>query len=125
MFLVLTTDHAFCRVLQLRGKYFDRIERSEVVAALDSVFEWVESLEDMQFLVRNRGAPFSLFCHILIVLDVILEQVQYAAQVLPETPQEATGECIWNNILQLQHELTGKRTVSRFSLSTPFIVIPD
>lgn len=68
--------------------YFDRIERSEVTTLLDSIYLYVESLEDIQFLV------------------------QYAPQVLPPNPEEANGEVIWNNILKLQTELTDKRNVS-------------
>ncbi len=37
---------------QLRGIYFDRIERSEVEIVIGSIFKHVSSLEDMQFLVK-------------------------------------------------------------------------
>ena len=67
--------------------YFDRIERSEVTALLDSIYLCVESLEDMQFLV------------------------QYAVQVLPAQVGDASGSKIWQNIVELQTDLTNKREV--------------
>jgi len=79
--------------IKLRGMYFDRIERAEVTTLLDSIYSNVESLEDVQFLV------------------------QYAPQVLPPEPQQATGEKIWSNILNLQHDLTTKRVTSISSLA--------
>ena len=81
------------RCLQLRGMYFDRIERAEVTALIDGIYKCVHLLEDVQFLV------------------------QYAPQVLPPTPQEASGEVIWANILALQEELTNKREASVSSLA--------
>jgi hypothetical protein len=68
--------------------YFDRIERSEVMTLIDSIFQSVKSLEDMIFLV------------------------QYASQVLPKNVSDANGERIWQNILDLQDELIHKREVS-------------
>lgn len=73
--------------------YFDRIERSEVTALIDSIYANVASLEDMQFFV------------------------QYAAQVLPPTVPEATGEKIWLNILDLQDDLIQKREASIMALA--------
>jgi hypothetical protein len=35
--------------------------------------------------------------------------VKYAAQVFPPSPEEANGEVIWQNIVNLQDELTDKR----------------
>lgn len=67
--------------------YFDRIERSEVTALLDSIYQHVHLLEDVQFLV------------------------QYAPQVLPPSVPEASGERIWQNIEALQADLTAKREV--------------
>jgi hypothetical protein len=67
--------------------YFDRIERSHVVKLIDSIFENVHSLEDMLFLV------------------------QYAPKVLPAQVSDASGEKIWQNILDLQDELIHKREV--------------
>jgi hypothetical protein len=74
--------------------YFDRIERQEVEAVINSIYEHVLSLEDIQFFVK------------------------YASQVLPATPAQCNGEIVWKNILDLQAELTGKRNVRRFY---PFI----
>ena len=73
--------------------YFDRIERSEVTTLIDSIYANVESLEDMQFFV------------------------QYAAQVLPSTVAEASGEKIWQNILDLQDDLIQKREASIMTLA--------
>jgi len=71
--------------IKLRGMYYDRIERTEVTALLDSIYKHVESLEDIQFLVK------------------------YAPQVLPAEPNKANGSIIWKNILTLQEELTQQR----------------
>mmetsp|Transcript_18836 Transcript_18836/g.31531 ORF Transcript_18836/g.31531 Transcript_18836/m.31531 type:complete len:402 (-) Transcript_18836:193-1398(-) len=79
--------------IKLRGMYFDRIERKEVTSLLYSIYDHVASLEDMQFLV------------------------QYAPQVLPPEPHDATGEVIWKNILDLQHDLTSKREASVSALA--------
>lgn len=68
--------------------YYDRIERTEVTALLDSIYKHVESLEDIQFLVK------------------------YATQVLPPEPSQASGELIWKNILALQASLTQQREVA-------------
>lgn len=78
---------SFLLYVQLRGMYFDKIERSEVTKLLDGIYQNVHLLEDVQFLV------------------------QYAPQVLPPTVQEASGERIWANILGLQEDLTNKREV--------------
>lgn len=80
--------------IKIRGKYFDRIEREEVTVLLDGIYEFVKSLEDIQFLV------------------------QYAVKVLPEDVHEATGERVWLNILDLQDELIKKREASIITLST-------
>jgi hypothetical protein len=80
--------------------YFDRIERSEVMTLIDSIFQSVHSLEDMIFLV------------------------QYASQVLPKNVSEANGERIWQNILDLQDELIHKREViSKFSYYLLLMVV--
>ena len=73
--------------LKIRGKYFDRIERAEVATLLASIYANVESLEDIQFLVK------------------------YAANVLPPDPQDANGPSIWRNIVNLQQDLTEQREV--------------
>jgi hypothetical protein len=39
-------------VSQLRGIYFDRIEREAVESTIRSIFQCVQSLEDMQFFVK-------------------------------------------------------------------------
>lgn len=67
--------------------YYDRIERAEVTTLLDSIYKHVESLEDIQFLVK------------------------FAPQVLPAEPEKANGSIIWTNILSLQAELTQQREV--------------
>ena len=67
--------------------YYDRIERSEVTALLDSIYQHVELLEDIQFLVK------------------------YATQILPPEPKQANGKVIWDNILALQSNLTQQREV--------------
>ena len=73
--------------------YFDRIERSDVVQLIDSIYENVHALEDMQFLV------------------------QYATKVLPQNVKDATGERVWQNILDLQDDLIHKREVILISCS--------
>lgn len=73
--------------IKLRNIYFDRVERTAVEKMINSIYDNVLSLEDIQFFV------------------------QYASKVLPVTPEAATGENIWNNILELQHELVAKREV--------------
>jgi hypothetical protein len=83
---------------QIRGKYFDRIERTEVVSLLDSIYANVVSLEDIQFLVK------------------------YAATVLPPDPREANGLLIWQNIICLQNELTEQREVL-CSFASPFSLL--
>lgn len=80
--------------IKLRAIYFDRIERTEVMGVIDSIFASVASLEDMEFLV------------------------QYATQVMPPTPQEATGPLIWQNILDLQSQLTEKRESAIMALAS-------
>ena len=67
--------------------YYDRIERTEVTALLDSIYQHVELLEDIQFLVK------------------------YATQILPPEPKQANGKVIWDNILALQSNLTQQREV--------------
>ncbi len=57
---------------------------------IDSIYVNVHALEDMEFLV------------------------QYASKVLPHEPSEATGERVWQNILDLQDELIQKREVKLF-----------
>lgn len=79
--------------IKIRGKYFDRIEREDVTVLLDGIYEHVKSLEDIQFLV------------------------QYAVKVLPEIVQEATGERVWHNILDLQDDLIRKREASIMALA--------
>lgn len=71
--------------IKLRGFYFDRIEREAVEGTIHSIYEHVKSLEDIQFFVK------------------------YAAQILPPNPVDATGEVVWENILNLQATLTAKR----------------
>jgi len=71
--------------IKLRNIYFDRIERSTVESVIHSIFKHVATLEDMQFLVK------------------------YATQVFPPSADDANGEVIWNNIVNLQEELTNKR----------------
>lgn len=78
---------------KLRGFYYDRIERTEVTALLDSIYAHVQSLEDIQFLVK------------------------YARQVLPPKPEDANGKVVWGNILTLQAELTQQREVPLVSAS--------
>jgi hypothetical protein len=71
--------------IKLRAVYFDRIQRTAVEGVLHSIYEHVESLEDIIFLIK------------------------YATQVFPPTPAECTGQRVWQNILDLQKELTDKR----------------
>lgn len=73
--------------------YFDRIERSEVATLLDSIYIHVQALEDIQFLV------------------------QYASLVLPAEVPDATGEKVWQNILDLQDDLIRKREASVIALA--------
>lgn len=54
---------------------------------INSIYEHVESLEDIQFFV------------------------QYASKVLPTNPEDANGEIIWKNIVELQSDLIQKRNV--------------
>jgi hypothetical protein len=54
---------------------------------INSIYEHVLSLEDIQFLVK------------------------YANQVLPPTVNQCDGGTVWKNILDLQAELTAKRNV--------------
>lgn len=83
--------------IKIRGMYFDKIERSDVVILIDSIYKYVESLEDMQFLVK------------------------YAPLVLPEKSQNANGKVIWDNIVKLQNELTEKREVATKSFANALI----
>jgi hypothetical protein len=71
--------------IKLRQIYFDRIERSTVANMISSIYKHVELLEDVQFLIK------------------------YATTVLPPSPSDDGGETVWNNILDLQNELTTKR----------------
>ena len=64
--------------IKLRGFYFDRIERKEVTECIDSMYHHILLLEDIQFFIK------------------------YATSVLPAQPEDATGEKIWRNILELQ-----------------------
>ena len=73
--------------IKLRNIYFDRVERTAVEKIIYSIYDNVLSLEDIQFFV------------------------QYASKVLPVNPDDATGETIWENILELQSELIAKREV--------------
>ncbi len=73
--------------IKIRAIYFDRIERSEVVTLIDSIFEHVKLLEDMQFLV------------------------QYSTLLFPPEVKDANGDRIWHNILDLQDDLIQKREV--------------
>jgi hypothetical protein len=79
--------------IKIRAIYFDRIERKEVITLIDSIYEHVKSLEDMQFLV------------------------QYATSVFPPEVKDANGDKIWHNILDLQDDLIQKREVQKFRLS--------
>ena len=74
--------------IKLRNIYFDRVERTAVENIINSIYEHVHSLEDIQFFV------------------------QYASKALPVNPDDARGELIWQNIVQLQNELTAKREVN-------------
>lgn len=74
--------------IKLRNIYFDRVERSAVEDIINSIYDHVLSLEDIQFFV------------------------QYASKVLPVNPDDATGQVIWANIVDLQDELTAKREAS-------------
>lgn len=74
--------------IKLRSVYFDRIEREDVENVINSIYEHVLSLEDIQFFVK------------------------YASQVLPPTPAGANGAVVWKNILDLQQELTSKRNAA-------------
>jgi len=80
--------------IKLRCIYFDRIERKRVIEVIDSIYEHVLSLEDIIFFV------------------------QYAKDVLPSTADEANGELIWKNILNLQDDLTNKRETAIAGLAT-------
>ena len=80
--------------IKLRCIYFDRIERKRVVELIDSIYEHVLTLEDIIFFV------------------------QYAKEVLPPTSEEANGELIWKNILNLQEDLTNKREGAIAGLAT-------
>lgn len=79
--------------IKIRGKYFDRIERENVTILLDEIYDHVKLLEDIQFLV------------------------QYAVKIFPENVQEATGERVWHNILDLQDDLIRKREASVMALT--------
>jgi hypothetical protein len=79
--------------IKIRAIYFDRIERVEVVRLIDSIYQYVLSLEDIEFLI------------------------QYATKVFPGTVKEANGESVWHNILELQDDLIQKREVSVAALA--------
>ena len=53
--------------IKIRNIYFDRIERAEVTTLLDGIYDNVKALEDIQFLC------------------------QYAVQIFPAEPKDATG----------------------------------
>jgi hypothetical protein len=78
--------------IKLRNIYFDRAERARITEMLDSIYAHVATLEDIQFLVK------------------------YAVQILPNDPAALTGELVWNNLLELQRELTNKREAAIASL---------
>ena len=84
--------------IKIRAIYFDRIERSEVVTLIDSIFEHVKLLEDMQFLV------------------------QYSTLLFPPEVKDANGDRIWHNILDLQDDLIQKREVMLF-ITQPIVFI--
>ena len=74
--------------LQIRGIFFDRIERNSVVSMIDSIYRHVPSLEGIQFLLK------------------------YATTVLPSSPDDPDcGATVYSNIQILQAELTRKREV--------------
>lgn len=73
---------------QIRGIFFDKIERNDVEIMINSIYKHVNSLEDIQFLLK------------------------YATALFPQSPNNPDcGLLILSNILQLQGELTTKRQV--------------
>mgnify|MGYP001289920252 CR=1 FL=1 len=75
--------------IKIRAIYFDRIERSAVTTLIESIYQHVRTLEDIQFLVRFSTTLFPA-----------------------DGPQGVDGKLIWENIENLQAELTMKRNVS-------------
>jgi hypothetical protein len=75
--------------IKIRAIYFDRIERTAVAALIESIYQHVHTLEDLQFLVKFSTALFPA-----------------------HGPQGVTGESILKNIEALQTELREKRNVS-------------
>lgn len=88
MFSLLNQTFHYNLVVQLRAVYFDRIERQEVENIIDSIYQHVHSLEDIQFLIK------------------------YASEVFPSVVSQCSGDMVWENILKLQAELTAKRQVT-------------
>jgi hypothetical protein len=78
--------------IKLRGVYYDMCEKSRIEEMIRGIYENVTSLEDVQFLVK------------------------YTRQVMPEKPEDVTGEGVWASILQLQGDLIAKRDGSVGSL---------
>ena len=75
--------------IKIRAIYFDRIERSAVTTLIESIYQHVHSLEDLQFLVK------------------------FSTTVFPtDGPQGVTGELIAKNIESLQSELREKRNTA-------------
>eukprot|EP00607_Mallomonas_marina_P009644 CAMPEP_0182419608 /NCGR_PEP_ID=MMETSP1167-20130531/4024_1 /TAXON_ID=2988 /ORGANISM="Mallomonas Sp, Strain CCMP3275" /LENGTH=279 /DNA_ID=CAMNT_0024594619 /DNA_START=333 /DNA_END=1172 /DNA_ORIENTATION=- len=81
--------------IKLRNVYFDRAEPARVSEMVADIYDHVESLEDVQFLVK------------------------YATQLLPPRPQDVSGSAVWDSICVLQKELSVKRekAVSNLVLS--------
>ena len=52
------------------------------------LYDHIKSLEDIQFFIK------------------------YCTQLLPPRPEDVSGHVVWNNILDLQKQLTIKRDVS-------------
>ena len=75
--------------IKLRTIYYDRIERSEVEEAIESIYARVKKLEDIQYMIK------------------------YAKSIFPPEPGQLTGDLIMKNLLALREEHARKREIAR------------
>lgn len=82
--------------INLRNFYFDQIEKQDVEAILKAIYDHVLALEDIEFLIK------------------------YSSQILPPSYSDAKdGERIWNNLTNLQTDMTTKRQVRWLDICLP------
>uniref|UniRef100_A0A7S3XPP2 Uncharacterized protein n=1 Tax=Heterosigma akashiwo TaxID=2829 RepID=A0A7S3XPP2_HETAK len=73
--------------LKMRAIYYDAIDISEVEGYIRSIYEHMDTVENVKFII------------------------QYAKKIMPEKPEDITGELVYSSMLRHQEVLTQNRQI--------------